>query len=199
MILKGKNPPAYMQDFDDYRICQHKGIRNGKIVLTFADDLFNMLISSPVMPYHDLLLRLNDKRNPNSFYFLWRVCELKNMNIGEPNEDVVAVTTLLRASPKMPTYEDVMKKNRDPGRRIMEAFKRDMDALDEAFDYEFWHERGRKLTDDELYNMTYSTFAGLMVHIIWNEYPDQTKRLERKAAHKKGGNGQHKKQNTIEK
>ena len=185
---KGKKEPelpAYMQDFDDYQIIQHKGIRNGKIALTFSDKMYEMLLSSPVMPFPDLLLRLNDKRNPNSFYFLWRISELKNMNIGECNEDIISVTTLLRASPKMPTYEEVMKKNRDPGRRIMEAFFRDMDALDEAFDYELWHERGRKLTDDELYNLSYSTFAGLMVHIFWNEYPDQTKRLERKAARTK--------------
>ncbi len=201
---RGKTTAAYMQDFDDYRICQHKGIRNGKIALTFADELYNMLIASPLMPYHALLLRLNDKRNPNSFYFLWRVCELKNMNIGASNEDIISVTTLLRASPKMPTYEEVMKKNRDPGRRIMEAFLRDMDALEEAFDYELWHERGRKLTDDELYNLTYSTFAGLMVHIFWKSYPDQTARLEKKSKipEKTGGKGQqktsHKKKNTPE-
>ena len=183
---KADDLPAYMQDFDDYQIIQHKGIRNGKIALTFSDKIYEMLLSSPVMPYPDLLLRLNDKRNPNSFYFLWRISELKNMNIGENNEDIISVTTLLRASPKMPTYEEVMKKNRDPGRRIMEAFYRDMNALEDAFSYELWHERGRKLTPDEESNLTYSTFAGLMVHIYWNEYPDQTKRLEQK----KGGNGQ---------
>ena len=65
---------------------------------------------------------------------------------------------------------------------IIEPFERDMDALDEAFTWEYCRSKGAPLTDEELTNMSYEIFKELLVKITWRAYPDQTKRLEKKAS-----------------
>ena len=134
------------------------------------------------MPYPAQLWRINQKRNPNSYYFLRRIAEHKNMNIGKKNEDIISVKTLLSASPYLPKRADVAKAGRQLKQRIIDPFERDMDELEETLLWEYCHSNNTPLTDEELQNFSYELFEKLLVKITWKRYPDQTARMERKAA-----------------
>lgn len=155
--------------------------RNGDIVFTYGNTFYNILLGYPVMPYPAQLQTLNSRRNPNSFYLLRKIAEHKNMNIGKKNEDIIAVKTLLESSPYLPSYEEVMRGNRNVQDRIINPFERDMDALDETLTWHYCHSLDQPLTDEEAQNMSYETFTGLLIRTSWRNYPDQTARLERKA------------------
>jgi len=154
---------------------------SGSIEFTFGATFFEVLQGYAIMRLHALYWRLNAKYNPNSGYYLRKLHEHKNMNIGKDNEDTIAVDTLLDASPESKTYEEVMAGNRNLTDRIIDPFERDMDALDEALTWEYCHRNGAPLTDEELDTMNYSIFIKLNVKVFWRNYPDQTKRLADKA------------------
>ncbi len=156
--------------------------RNGDIVFTYGNTFYNVLLGYPVMPYPAQLQTLNSKRNPNSYYFLRKIAEHKNMNIGKKNEDVIAVKTLLAVAPFIPTYEEVMQsKGRALTRQIIEPFERDLDALEETLSWTYCHSNNAPLTDEELATLSYDLFKDLLIHTEWKDYPDQTARLQRKA------------------
>lgn len=155
--------------------------KNGDIVFTFGASFYQMLLSYTIMPYPEQLQTVNNKRNPNSYYFLRRIAEHKNMNVGKKNEDIIAVKTLLNASPCLPTYDDVMRNGKHVDQRIIKPFERDLDALKDTLTWGYCHSNNKPLTDEELLNMNYSTFVELLIHTEWKQYPDQTARLERKA------------------
>ena len=155
--------------------------RNGDIEFTFGNTLYKVYLGLPVMYYPQPLYRLNNKRNPNSYYFGRKITELKNMNVGKENEDIVSVKTLINSSPYLPTYEAVMETDKHLTQRIIEPFERDMDALGDIFTWEYCHSKGKPLTDAELETMSYDTFINLLVKTSWKYYPDQTARLQRKA------------------
>jgi len=155
--------------------------RNGDIVFTFGSTFFQMLLSYAVMPYPTQLQTVSNKTNPNSYYFLRKITEHKNMNIGKKNEDLIAVKTLLAATPFIPSYEEVMSENKRVTDRIITPLERDMEALEATLKWHYCHSNNAPLTDKELQELSYSTFERLLVKINWAAYPDQTARLERKA------------------
>ena len=167
--------------FADVRICEAKGIsRDGIISFKFSDTLYQTLLRSCIMPYPQQLWRLNSKRNPNSYYFLRKIAEYKNMNVGKASEDIISVKTLLAASPSMPTHRSVAAKDRHFSRSIIEPFERDMNAQEDTLVWEYCHSKGGPLTDEELENCNYELFRRLLIKLTWKLYPDQTARLARK-------------------
>ena len=56
-----------------------------------------------------------------------------------------------------------------------------MDALSDTIKWTYCHSNNTPLTDEELKSLDYSVFITLLIKTEWNEYPDQTARLERKA------------------
>lgn len=154
--------------------------RNGDIVFTYGSTFYNILLGYPVMPYPSQLQRLNAKRNPNSYYLLRKITEHKNMNIGKRNEDIIAVKTLLANAPFIPTYDEVMQKDRALSRRIVEPFERDMDALADTLKWSYCHSKG-EVDNTITATPDYDIFKELLVKIEWENYPDQADRLERKA------------------
>ena len=182
---KEKDRAGQPGGFADVRICEAKGIsRDGIISFKFSDTLYQTLLKSCIMPYPQQLWRLNSKRNPNSYYFLRKIAEHKNMNVGKASEDIIAVKTLLTASPAMPTHRSVAAKDRHFSRSIIEPFERDMNALEDTLVWEYCHSKGAPLTDEELQNFNYELFKTLLLKITWKQYPDQTARLERKEQRK---------------
>ena len=161
--------------------------RSGVIGFDFTPKFMQALEGYPFMYVHPLLWRLNNKRNPNSYYLLRKISELKHMNAGKGNEDIISVQTLLSCSPNFVSYEEVMAGNKNTTARIIEPFCRDMDALEDALTWEFCHTNGKPLTDKECENMSYSVFAGLLVHVIWREYPQGTGKALEDGKQKKGG------------
>lgn len=131
------------------RIIEKYDIGRGVINVRFSDDFYNALIQSPEVPYPSLLFRMNGKYNPNSFYFLRRIVEHKNMNAGKKNEDIISVKTLLTATPNLPSYEKVMATGGHVKKKIIEPFARDMNALSEVISWEYCHSNGKPLREYE--------------------------------------------------
>lgn len=179
--FKEKRKKGIEPDFHDIRIIDSKGIKNGIINVSFGSAFYNILLGYPVMPYPAQLWTLSSKRNPNSFYFLRKIAEHKNMNSGKKNEDIIAVKTLLVTSPFLPAYDEVMEAGRQVEQRIIQPFERDLDALSETLKWTYCHSNNTPLTDEELKAMNFEAFTELLIKTEWNSYPDQTKRLERKA------------------
>ena len=103
------------------------------------------------------------------------------MNAGKKNEDIISVETLLSCASALPSYDEVMAGDRHISARIIEPFQRDMNALLPTLQWEYCKkDTGAPLSDDEI-ELSYYTFKNLNVHVTWLNYPDQTKRLERKA------------------
>ncbi len=144
----------------------------GSVSATFNETFLRLMERSPVMPYPFELFKINDRLNPNSYYLGRKITELKNMNIGKDNEDVVSVEKLLAACPEIPTREEVERTDRAYARRIVEPFERDMNALSNIFEWEYCHENKKKLTDEELAAFTFDIFIGLNVLIRWRTEPD---------------------------
>ena len=177
---RGKEEQAFL----DMRICDSKGInRKGDITFSFGSTFFALLKGYPIMPYPEQLLRLNSKRNPNSYALLRKIAEHKNMNAGKKNENIIAVSTLLSACESIPDYESVKQSanNRHVTERIIEPFERDMNALEETLTWEYCHRNGSPLTEEELAQFDYRIFSESLIYTHWKDYPDQTKRLEKKA------------------
>lgn len=160
------------QSMQDIKLCSEVKIKNNIIFFTFSDEFFIVMKTMPVMPYPELLFRLNLKRNPNSYYFLKKISEHKKMNYFKKNADTLSVKTLLGCTPELPSYDEVVNSDRAVGRRIIEPFERDMNELSELLRWEYCHSNGTKLTDDELINFNYHIFYGLLIKIKWHAYPE---------------------------
>lgn len=147
---------------------------------TFTQSFYNILLGYPVMPYPSQLQRLNARKNPNSYYLLRKIAELKNMNVGAEREDIISVKTLLENAPFIPSYDEVMSGNRNLVDRIIKPFERDMNALSNTLTWHYCYSKGA--TDDQIEETPdYNDFITYYVKITWRDYPDQTERLERKA------------------
>lgn len=180
--FKEKRRYGEPQGYYNMNISGGAGIsRSGIITFSYSQDFFDILLNYPIMPYPPLLWRLNAKKNPNSYYFLRRISEHKNMNVGKKNEDTISVQTLIEASPYMVSYDEVMSGNRNLTARIIDPFERDMNALSETLTWQYCHRNNAPLTEKELAGFSYEVFAGCLVRIQWHSYPDQTRRLAKKA------------------
>ena len=174
---KRKNAAA--KDYHDIRIIDSKGIKKGIINISFGSVFYEILKGYPLMPYPAQLWRLDNKKNPNSYYLLRRIYEHRNMNDGKKNADTIAVKTLLEAAPLLPTYEEVKSSDRHFKTRIIDKFERDLDALSDTLTWHYCHRNNTPVSDQELATMNYELFESLLVNIQWVDYPDQTERHER--------------------
>ncbi|MDO5559699.1 MAG: hypothetical protein Q4F95_08890 [Oscillospiraceae bacterium] len=164
------------QSFSDIRICESVEIKNNIICFRFGQEFFRILKGMPVMPYPMKLFNLNNKRNPNSYYFLKKIAEHKKMNYFKKNSDTLSVKTLLESTPELPSYDEVVNGDRAVARRIIEPFERDMNELADVLTWEYCHTNGTVLSDDELDNFSYHIFYGLLVRVSWIDYPEIQKR-----------------------
>lgn len=195
---ESKGKKGKPRDFQDIRIFDAKGtIKNSVITASFGATFFNLLQTYPVMPYPPQLWRLNGNKNPNSFYFLRRITEHKNMNKGKANEDLISVKTLLDSSPCLPSVEDVKGAGRQLGQRIIDPFIRDMDALEESLAWSLWaKDKNGNLISESREGLDFDRFEALLVKVDWRQYPARLPRKKQgggdeqktgKADKKKGG------------
>ncbi len=167
-LQKGKG--GRIQNYEDINITSKTGIVNGVIRVKLAPDFFGEVSQYPFMQYPNLLLQLNSKRNPNSFYFLRKLAEHKAMNKNKPNENIIAVKTLLEASPEIPTKEEATQAGRHFTQSIMNPFERDMDALTDTLTWHYCKSKGENLTDEELDDLNnYDTFEKALIKVAWKE------------------------------
>ena len=169
------------QDYRDMRLVIDKGIKRGVIVCTLHPEFYELIKSYQVMPISKKALMLNDKHNPNAYYFIMKLHEHRNMNRKHANKNTIAVSTLLDATPEIPKYEEVRNKKQAQYRQlIIKPFERDMDALEEAgvIQWEYCHTNGQPLSNDELQIMDYEIFSKLLIKFEILKYPQNTPKNE---------------------
>ena len=168
------------------------------IVFSLGDKFQKVISSYPLMPYIEQLLTIHSNNNPNSYNLLRKISLQKNMNIGKPNENIIAVNTLLDVCEYIPSYEKVKSGDRAYTRRIITPFERDMDALANSFSWEYCHKSGVPLSEEELRFFSYKTFISCLILITWHDYPKRElkeKKLETDSKKKKNTNTAKKKAN----
>lgn len=183
---KDGNVKVYKSRIGGFNLLQDWNWTDSKkntITFKFTEIFFKILKHSTIMNLPILYYKINSNNNPASCDFLLKISILKNYNIGKDNENIISVDTLLKSTRAIPTKERVDEMDRNTAARIIEPFERDMNALQEAFDWHYCHPHsgGKELTDEELENLDFDTFSRLMIKIDWKDYPDQTERLERQA------------------
>lgn len=155
------------------------GIKNGVIFFRFNEDFYHSLQVGEgkylFMFFPKEALRLKDNAHPYSYALARRIAEHKRINIGARSEDKIGVQTLIAACPGFPTYEEVMAGNRNISDRIIAPFERDMDALSEAFVWEYVGEQPE----------TYQEFTDAQVRIRWRQYPPTKDLIESKEKRRK--------------
>jgi len=167
--LIGEKKKNTQDDFFDITILGSKGIVNGNVVCSLTNEITLIAKNAPIMPLPKEIFSLSDRKNPNSFNFYRYITEHKQMNIGKPNENKIAVKTLLKHS-TIPSYETVKATDRHYSKRIIEPFERDMNALN-GIEWVYLKKGGAYLTDKELENMAYSIFIDCTIGIQWKDYP----------------------------
>lgn len=179
---KSKSTPYY-----DLAIIGSNGIENSYIEAAFDPRFIELYKTYNPMPYPQILWKLNNKHHPHSYYFGRKISEHKNLNYGNPNEDIISVVTLIKASPLMPTEEEASGKHYK--QLIIEPFEADMDALDEILTWEYCHNKGTPLTDEELttlYNSGgYHFFTTLLIHVHWQDYPTRPPKTKKRTTTRK--------------
>lgn len=123
------------------------------------------------MPYNKIMLRLDPKKDANSWYIMRRLLNNKRYNKKPIRADRMKVSTLLQYCPKLPTYEEVLHSNRHVDDRIIQPFFKAVERLSEAFDYSFLTEEGKPI--DYNAGLSYQEFASSeLVITFWKDYPE---------------------------
>jgi len=155
------------------------GIINGIIIFQFGLSFYNSLKINEseylFMYFPKEALRLNDNANPYSYFFARKISAHKRMNIGKPNENIIRVHTLIEECKNFPTYYQVKALGGAVTKRMIDPFERDMDALSEAFGWEYIGNQPS----------TYQDFIDSIVRIIWLNYPNLNKLEKERTKRKK--------------
>ncbi len=171
---------------------------NGKAVVLFDYDFARLLSRSGyVMFYHPHLYHINANVNRHSYYLGRKMCEHYNSIVrdyeAEPaagrvpakNANRLSVRNLLKVCPELPLYEEVMESGGAVRRRIIDPFEKDMYALCEKYGilttWRYCNKKGEPLTNAQWQNLNYHDWADLYIEFAIADYPDQSKRLERKS------------------
>lgn len=164
-------------------------LKRGKVVFAFSFTLAQYLSKAYIMPYPNKLLALNAKYNPHSYYMGRKLAEHHNMNIGKENANRIAVSTLLKALPDMPTYAEVMQNmNGSLTQKIIQPFERDLIALVNngiLASWKYCNSKGEPLTEEQIDSYSYDVWEKWLIEFELADYPDQSERLEKIAERKK--------------
>lgn len=201
-----KNEPEIMEYEHRYlsgmgKTSEETPVVKGKAKVIFDYDFaFLLSRSGYVMFYHPNLYRINANINRHSYYLGRKMCEhyngivrdyeaetIKNgTKIITKNANRLSVKNLIKVCPDLPGYDEVMESDRAVRRRIIEPFERDMYALSEKYGilttWRYCNKKGKPLSDEQWQSLSYNDWVTLYIEFEIADYPDQTKRLENKAA-----------------
>lgn len=165
----------------EFRILDMKGeIKNSVIIANFSDSIYMHLMSCPVMPYSNDLLKIPNKY-PYAYYLGDKLNELMKYNqYDKAKKDIkpyflASVKNLLKVCFEngMPTYEKVQSTDRAIDRRIIVPFENNLDACSDVFDWEYCNEKGIALSDEQLKNRTYKDFEARYIKVTFKQYKVQ--------------------------
>lgn len=161
-----------------------KPIKKGVAEVKFSYTLAEYLAQAYIMPYPLSLLKVNTRLNPNSYYFGKKMVSHHNINAGKANSNIISVKTLLKCTPELPTYNEVMSGNKNIYNRIIAPFERDLTELvtnETLVSWNYCNSKHQPLTDEQKQPLNYDKFIDLYVEFDLTNYPDKTKRLQEKS------------------
>lgn len=167
------------KDYIAFRVIDAHGIKNGVVFANLTDSIYSHLLTCPIMPYSNDLLKIPNKL-PYAFYLGDKITELMKLNIyDKKTKDIkpfftASVKKLLQVcyDNGMPTYEEVQATDRAVERRIITPFENSLDAGSNIFDWEYCNEKGTPLTDAQLKDRTFKDFEARYIKITFKgNYP----------------------------
>lgn len=181
MGSKGSNK----NDFIKMRIFDAVAIKNGIITVNFSKGLAMLLIQSYIMQYPAALLKI-DETQGISYYIYKKMAEHYSIdnNRKKRTHNILSVKSLLDGCPDIPTYREVQASDRAYTRRIYEPFDKALEALSGTVKFNYCNKNKEPLTDEQNDNLNYDIFKDCYVYFELLNFPDQTARLEAKAASK---------------
>ena len=128
--------------------------RDGTIVCSLTPLFVALVIGSNAgrVAVDRLLMTIDDASHPHAFAISYRLTHHMYMNHGSGNEYRISVKKLLENVRSIPDYDHVSETGRAYTRRIIAPLERDLDHLVDIGFLDFWdfvHEKGEPLTDDE--------------------------------------------------
>lgn len=147
-------------------------IKNGIVYWNFNADLTAQLALLAPMDYPTELWKADPRTNV--FYFGRYIAQNYRLNEGKKGRERIPIRTLIDKSPNLPTYEEVMRGNRNVSDRIVRKTFADLDALDHVF-YTVEREDGTPIDDPA--SLDYDTFIAAYIVIDYSDYPSHTQRL----------------------
>lgn len=176
---------------DTYLFGGEKGIKNSIIFFSLSRTFYETLKSYPLMPVHDALYRTNTRYFRHAYYLGRTLFTHKRMNAGKGNENRIAVKTLLKACPLLPTYESLDKSKGEISRKIIEPFQQNLNHLEDlgVLTWSYCHKGGEPMTAEEESRaekgMPYDLFSDLLIQFDIKDYPDQAALLSSRTKRKK--------------
>lgn len=154
-------------------------VENGAIHWNFNQDLYNQLmIYAPTDTPLELFTA--DPRT-STFYFGMYIAQNRRLNEDKPGRDKIPMRTLVEKSPNLPTYEEVMKGNRNVSDRIIKKAFADLDALDTLY-YDFYTAAGERVENPDA--LDYQTFINGYILVDYSEYPQHPDRVKKSQEHR---------------
>lgn len=153
-----------VKEFAKTRICDMIAIRNGNIMMNFSKSITDYLTNAYIMQYPVSLFR-TDERNPNSFYLGKKLLQHNSIqnNQKKGTANIISVRKLLENTPDIPTYDEVMQKDRHLDQRIIQPFQNGLDALSNIISWEYTNRKGEPLSEEQLEHFNYGVFIDCFV------------------------------------
>ena len=167
------------KDYIAFRVIDAHGIKNGVIFANLTDSIYAHLLTCPIMPYSNDLLKIPNKL-PYAFYLGDKITELMKLNIyDKKTKDIkpfftASVKKLLQVcyDNGMQTYQEIQEGSRHVDKLIITPFENNLDACSNIFDWEYCNEKGTPLTDAQLKNKTFKDFEARYIKITFKDnYP----------------------------
>lgn len=161
-------------NYQDVRLLQKKGLRQGYITLQFSEDIARYLLNAYVMQYPEALLAI-DERSPRAYRVGYKLAYhhslRRNAELGTAN--ILAVRSLLEACGDIPDYDDIQAQDRGHWEsRIKLPLENALDSCVKAGVLERWEYCGTKkrpLAEEIIEIRDYPTFITLYVQFEMKE------------------------------
>ena len=161
--------------------CSDFVVGRDSVTFEFPIRLSEHLIKSP-LSYIPKKIFVISSKNSNIYPIARKLSEHYHIykNRVKETHNILSVKTLLKVAPEIPSYEEVMKGNRDWRGRIVELLAKNLDLLEEegVIKWEWCNAKKIPLTDKQLDIPNYNTFENLYIIFEMLDAPNNTERLE---------------------
>lgn len=146
---------------------------NGEIQIILNEDFIQLYNTFPKMILSTEIFKIDTHLNPNSFYILWALSYLNNINRNKPERvNNILIRTLLDYCPDIPKNYAEIKKAGQTNQRIINPFMRDMKRLSNIID---WYLVDLNNTKQHLKKISLYQFLELKMHFSFKKSAHNSK------------------------